>query len=209
MYLGIDIGTQSVKALLYDAERKRVAGVHSAPVDMISDNAGTREQLAQWWLDALGAALGQFPAEDRAQVRAIAVSGQQHGFVPLGPDGAVLAPVKLWCDTATTQECSDITSDFGGTKRCFLDVGNAILPGYTAPKIRWLKTHNRDAYDKLDTVLLPHDYLNFHLTGERVMEYGDASGTGLLDIRSRNWHPGMLAAVDEDRDLSDALPRLA
>ena len=91
MYLGIDIGTQSVKALMYDAERHRVAGVYSAPLEMLSDNAGKREQLAEWWLDALGKVLHQFSADDRAKVQAIAVSGQQHGFVPLGVNGEVLA----------------------------------------------------------------------------------------------------------------------
>jgi xylulokinase len=208
-YLGIDIGTQSVKALLYDAEQHRVAGVHSAPLDMLSDKAGKREQLAEWWLDALGETLQHFSTAERMQVQAIAVSGQQHGFVPLGMNGEVLAPVKLWCDTSTTQECADITISFGGAELCFRELGNPILPGYTAPKIRWLKQHNPTAYDKLDTILLPHDYLNFHLTGERVMEYGDASGTGLLDVRNRQWHKGMLAAIDEDRDLSSALPELA
>jgi len=209
MFLGIDIGTQSVKALMYDAEQSRVAGVHSAPLEMLSDTTGKREQLAEWWLDALGEALQQFSAADRAQVRAVAVSGQQHGFVPLGVDGEVLAPVKLWCDTTTTQECADITARFGGTERCFRELGNPILPGYTAPKIRWLKTHKPAAYEKLDTVLLPHDYLNFILTGERVMEFGDASGTGLLDVRNRRWHEGILAAVDDGRDLGSTLPRLA
>jgi len=76
MYLGIDIGTQSVKALMYDAEQSRVAGVHSAPLEMLSDTTGKREQLAQWWLDALGEALQQFSAADRTQVQAIAVSGE-------------------------------------------------------------------------------------------------------------------------------------
>jgi len=209
MYLGIDIGTQSVKTLLYDAERQQLAGAHSARLDMISDNTGKREQLAEWWLTALAEALQHFSAADRAQVQAIAVSGQQHGFVPLGINGEVLAPVKLWCDTTTTKECADITASFGGTERCFRELGNPILPGYTAPKIRWLKTHNPAAYEYLDTILLPHDYLNFHLTGERVMECGDASGTGLLDIRNRQWHDGILATVDEDRDLRSALPGLA
>jgi len=209
MYLGIDIGTQNVKALLYDAENHRVTGVTSAPLEMLSDNTGKREQLAEWWLEALGKSLQQFSAADRMQVQAIAVSGQQHGFVPLAKNGEVLAPVKLWCDTATAEECDEITDSFGGTERCIRELGNPILPGYTAPKIRWLKNHNPAAYEKLETILLPHDYLNFHLTGERVMECGDASGTGLLDVRNRQWHGGMLAAVDEDRDLSSALPQLA
>jgi len=209
VYLGIDIGTQSVKALLYDAEKSSVADVNSAPLEMLSDNAGKREQLAEWWLEALGKTLQQFSAADREQVQAIAVSGQQHGFVPLDRNGEVLAAVKLWCDTSTTEECDEIMASFGGAERCIQELGNPILPGYTAPKIRWLKKHNRSAYEQLDTILLPHDYLNFHLTGERVMEFGDASGTGLLDVRKRQWHAGMLAAVDEDGDLGSALPQLA
>ena len=118
----------------------------------------------------------------------------------------MLAPVKLWCDTATTAECEEIASAFGGQDRCIEEVGNPILPGYTAPKIRWLRNHRPDAYAALATVMLPHDYLNFYLTGERFTECGDASGTGLLDVRERQWHEGMLAALDDERDLSACMP---
>jgi xylulokinase len=208
MFLGIDVGTQSVKALLYDAQRHRVIAVRSAPLDLISKADGTREQLAGWWLTALGVCLAAFSKSDRASVAAIAVSGQQHGFVPVAADGRVLAPVKLWCDTATLAECHQINAAFGGEARCIAEVGNAILPGYTASKILWLKQHRPQDYARLATIFLPHDYLNFYLTGERVMEHGDASGTGMLDIRRRHWHAGMLAAVDADRDLAQLLPPL-
>lgn len=209
MFLGIDVGTQSVKALLYDAQRRQVIAVHSAPLDLISRADGTREQLADWWLSAVGACLAAFRKADRASIVAIGVSGQQHGFVPVAADGRVLAPVKLWCDTSTLAECNEITGLFGGSARCIAEVGNPILPGYTASKIRWLKKHRPLDYAQLATILLPHDYLNFYLTGERVMECGDASGTGLLDIRRRAWHSGMLAAVDAERDLALVLPPLA
>ena len=208
MLLGIDVGTQSVKALLYDADRRRVIDVRSAPLQLITAPDGTRAQLAAWWLTALGQCLANFTRADKASIQAIGVSGQQHGFVPLASDGEVLAPVKLWCDTSTVAECAQITDRFGGQERCISEVGNAILPGYTAPKILWLKNNLPDAYAKLTTILLPHDYINFYLTGERAMEYGDASGTAMLDIRQRRWHEGMLAAVDPDRDLSTALPSL-
>ncbi|MCB1843808.1 MAG: xylulokinase, partial [Halioglobus sp.] len=208
MYLGIDLGTQSVKALLYDADRRCVEAVHAAPLDMTSSDDGTREQHADDWLEALQGCLGQFTPAQRSGVRALAVAGQQHGFVPLDAAGDVLAPVKLWCDTATTAQCAEITAAFGGARQCIEAVGNPILPGYTAPKIRWLKQRHPDLYRRLHTVLLPHDYLNFYLTGERVMECGDASGTGLLDIRKRAWHAGMLRAVDPERDLSECLPPL-
>jgi xylulokinase len=208
MFLGIDVGTQSVKALLYDAQRRQVIAVHSAALDLIIRADGTREQLADWWLAALGVCLAAFSKADRASVVAIGVSGQQHGFVPVAADGQVLAPVKLWCDTATLAECKEITAAFGGEARCIAEVGNAILPGYTASKIRWLKRHRPQDYAQLATIMLPHDYINFYLTGERVMECGDASGTGMLDIRRRTWHAGMLAAVDGDRDLVGLLPPL-
>lgn len=209
MFLGIDVGTQSVKALLYDAQRRQVVDVQSAAVDLISKADGMREQLADWWLAALGVCLAAFSQAHRTSVVAIGVSGQQHGFVPVAADGRVLAPVKLWCDTSTLAECREITEAFGGEARCIAEVGNPILPGYTASKIRWLKKHRPGDYAQLATILLPHDYLNFYLTGERVMECGDASGTGLLDIRRRTWHAGMLAAVDAERDLGQLLPPLA
>ena len=208
MFLGIDVGTQSVKVLLYDADERRVVAAQSAPLDLISDSDGTREQQASWWITALKQCLAGISPAEKSRVEAIGVSGQQHGFVPLGADGAVLSPVKLWCDTATISECHEITTNFGGDALACAQVGNAILPGYTAPKIRWLKNHRPELYQQLRTILLPHDYINYYLTGERAMECGDASGTGLLDIRTRSWHPAMLRAVDDERDLSDCLPTL-
>lgn len=208
MYLGIDVGTQSVKTLLYDPQERRIVDVRSSALQLISKRDGTREQLAQWWLDGLGDCLARISPALKSAVAAIGVSGQQHGFVALDAAGEVLAPVKLWCDTATVQECAELTALFGGVERCIAALGNPILPGYTASKIVWLKKHRPALYQKLATILLPHDYINFCLTGERVMEFGDASGTGLLDITTRAWHTPMLNAVDEQRDLSTALPEL-
>jgi len=209
IYLGIDVGTQSVKVLLFDAAARQVVDVASCALELNSRGDGTREQLAAWWVAALQSCLASLDPNLKAAVRAIGVSGQQHGFVPVGADGAVLAPVKLWCDTSTSTQCEQISAAFGGAARCIREVGNRVLPGYTAPKIRWLKQHHPDLYQRLDTILLPHDYINFYLTGERVMECGDASGTGLLDVRRRCWHDEMLAAVDAERDLRQCLPGLA
>ena len=207
-FLGIDLGTQSLKVIIYDAQSRQVVASGSSELQLTSHADGTREQTADWWIQALHLAMRQIPARDKQAVAAIGVSGQQHGFVPVGADGAVLAPVKLWCDTATAIECDEIESAFGGRQRCIEEVGNAIMPGYTASKIRWLKNHNPDAYGAMSAILLPHDYLNFYLTGEQFMECGDASGTGLLDIRKREWHRGMLRAVDPDRELEECLPHL-
>jgi xylulokinase len=136
------------------------------------------------------------------------VSGQQHGFVPLSKAGEVLSSVKLWCDTSTTSECDEIMQAFGGPQACLEQAGNLILPGYTASKVRWLAKNRPSLYAEMDCILLPHDYLNFCLTGERCMEMGDASGTGFLNIRERTWSKDMLRAIDPERDLSACLPEI-
>ena len=93
-------------------------------------------------------------------------------------------------------------------QRCIELAGNPILAGYTASKLPWTRKHRPEAYRDLATILLPHDYINFWLTGERCMEYGDASGTGWLDVRTRHWSPELLAAIDPQRDLGACLPPL-
>lgn len=206
--IGIDLGTQSLKVVFYDFEARRVIASETAPLDLHQAEDGTAEQQAQWWLGALHDAMGKVDRAVRASAAAIGVSGQQHGFVPLGKSGDVLAPVKLWCDTSTTDECAEIMQRFGGRDACIRRVGNPVLPGYTASKIAWFARHHPSRYAELQTILLPHDYLNFYLTGELCMEAGDASGTGFLDIRERAWCEDMLQAIDPDRDLKSCLPDL-
>src|SRR4029434_5397380 len=141
-----------------------------------------------------------------SDVKAIGVSGQQHGFVALDKNGEVIRPAKLWCDTSTTAECDEIMEKLGGMKKTIKALGNAVLPGFTASKILWLKNHEPKNYLRLATVLLPHDYLNFWLTRKKVMEYGDASGTALLDVKKRKWSPAVLEAIDPE--LERKLPPL-
>jgi xylulokinase len=94
----------------------------------------------------------------------------------------------------------------GGRERCILLSGNALVTGFTAPKILWLRNHEPERYAAMTDILLPHDYLNFVLTGEKTMEFGDASGTGLLDVRKRQWCRELIVALDDDRDVGDCLP---
>ncbi|GAB2516531.1 xylulokinase [Microbulbifer agarilyticus] len=206
VFLGIDAGTQSLKLLAYDGDSKQILHVCAAPLELISDEDGTREQLAEWWLDALRQCMSELPADIKSRVRGIGVSGQQHGFVPLNQQGEVIAPVKLWCDTSTIAECEEITARFGGAERCIDAVGNPILPGYTAPKVVWLKNNKPEVYDELAHIVLPHDYLNFHLTGEIFTEHGDASGTGYVNILRQEYDREMLSAMDPERDLLPLLP---
>lgn len=206
--VGIDLGTQSLKVVFYDYSAREIVASESAALDLCQNDDGAAEQQAHWWLDALREAMGRVGEDVRRSAVAVGVSGQQHGFVPVSKDGEVLARVKLWCDTSTVTECGEIMQAFGGPQKCLDEVGNLILPGYTASKIRWFSKEGGSLYEQMDCILLPHDYLNFYLTGERCMEAGDASGTGLLDIRTRDWSRGMLDAVDPERDLAECLPPL-
>jgi xylulokinase len=207
--IGIDIGTQSVKTVLYCSDERRVLASGSSDLLLDQREDGSAEQHPHAWIEAATDAVLQIPNELRQSVHAIAVSGQQHGFVAVDADNRVLTPAKLWCDTSTTIECDEIMSRAGGFDSCISAAGNPVLVGYTASKIAYLKKMAPDLYDRMDAILLPHDYLNLVLTGERTMECGDASGTGLLDVRSRTWSKTMLKAVDPDRDLEELLPEPA
>ena len=134
--LGIDLGTQSVKVVFYDFHHRETVAVESAPLDLYQTEAGVAEQQAHWWIHALRQALQQVGNDVRGSVAAIGVSGQQHGFVPIDKSGEVLGPVKLWCDTSTGAECDAITEAFGGADACIAEVGNPVLPGDTASKVR-------------------------------------------------------------------------
>jgi xylulokinase len=206
LFIGIDSGTQSVKAVVLDLEARKVIAEARAPHRLIEGlPVGHMEQHPQEWVAALDQVIGEVAAKiDRARVRGIGVSGQQHGFVPLDARGDVIRPAKLWCDTSTTAECALITKKLGGPKAAIRKTGNQILPGFTAPKILWLKRHEPANYARLRHVLLPHDYLNFHLTGNYTMEFGDASGTALMDVRRRAWSQDALRAID--KNLGDWLP---
>src|SRR5207249_4650791 len=127
---------------------------------------------------------------------AIGVSGQQHGMVPLDPSGQVLRPAKLWCDTSTTKQAEALTARLGGNQAVLDLIGNSIAVGFTASKILWLKENEPHQYARLRSILLPHDYINYWLTGEMVSEFGDASGTAYFDSRKRTWSTSVLNAVD-------------
>ena len=209
--LGIDSGTQSTKTIALDLESGTIIASAAQPYGMIEGlPPGHLEQDPQLWVEAVDATVQAVltqlgPRKD--EVQAIGVSGQQHGFVPLDKKGKVIRPAKLWCDTSTVEQCRQIEEEFGDAAALIKLAGNVIPPGFTAPKILWLKQNEPKNYKALATVLLPHDYLNFHLTGDRGMEYGDASGTGLLDVREKKWCEPLIDFIDPK--LMDCLPPLA
>ncbi len=205
---GIDNGTQSTKVLIYDSTSKTVLSLTSSKHDLICKEDGTREQEASWWIDALEDCFNQVSAELRSKIQVIGVSGQQHGFVPVDEHGNVLSPVKLWCDTSTVTECNELNLSFGGRIAAIEKTGNEIKTGYTAPKVLWFKKNYPTLYNQMRWIMLPHDYLNFVLTGQPSMEYGDASGTAFFDVKTRTWSDEVLKAIDPERDLKQCLPPL-
>ncbi len=210
LVLGIDSGTQSTKVLVVDARDGKVLAAATQEYDLIPGlPPGAKEQHPETWREATASGIRRALRQAKAvasEVKAIGVSGQQHGFVPLDAKGDVIRPAKLWCDTSTAAECEKIMEQAGGLKKTIKALGNAVLPGFTASKILWLKEHEPKNYERLATVLLPHDYLNFWLTGQKVMEYGDASGTALLDVRKRKWSKAILETIDDE--LAGKLPPL-
>jgi xylulokinase len=203
---GIDLGTQSCKVVIYDFEKKAVAARSQTPVELIALNDGTREQKAEWYDEALLKCFGAIDAELRGTIAAVGVSGHQHSLVPLDAEGKALYNVKLWCDTATAPECGQLTAAAGGEAALIAQTGLPMRPGYTAPKVLWLKNHRPEAFAKLRHILLPHDYINFLLTGKYSAEYGDASGTALFDVRKREWSAFAAALIDPA--VIDCLPAL-
>lgn len=206
--MGVDLGTQSIKIIIYNFETREIITTKSQSYSLISKEDGSMEQQASWWIDGFIKCLNEINDELKKTIVAIGVSGQQHGFVPIDKNGAPLAPVKLWCDTATEIECHEIMKYVGSEEKIIEIAGNTIAVGYTASKIRWLKKNNKTAYDQMETILLPHDYLNYYLSGNKTMEYGDASGTGLLNIREKKWCDNIITALDQERDLRPCLPQL-
>ncbi len=213
MFLGIDCGTQGTKALLMAADGA-VVGRGYAPHRLTERASGAREQEPQWWVDALKTSVLQAMEQaavggHAAQVLAVGVSGQQHGMVLLDEALEVIRPAKLWNDTETAPENAELIARLGGPAAYFERFGIIPMTGYTVSKLLWVAKHEPENFAKVRHVLLPHEYLNFWLTGRICAEYGDASGTGYFDVRMRAWATEVLAEIDGGTgQLAAALPEL-
>ena len=204
-YLGIDIGTTAVKALVVD-ETGSVVGDAEGPQDMSVPKPGWAEQNpTDWWQGTITAVRAACEQASVNEVAAIGLSGQMHSSVLLDAADQVLRPAILWNDVRTTEQCRFITEALGetGLRR---SVGNPALEGFTAPKLLWVRDEEPQIFERVQTVLLPKDYIRLLMTGEKAMEPSDAAGTLLFDIRRNCWSEEMLDALDLDRML---LPPIA
>lgn len=201
--LGIDLGTSGVKALLLDGER--VLGTSHAPLGASRPCPGWSEQAPEaWWtaacacLDALAA---EHPRALRA-VRAIGLAGQMHGATLLDGDGRVLRPCILWDDGRSTAQCAQLEAAVPALRAI---AGNVAMPGFTAPKLMWVRQHEPDVFARTRRVLLPKAWLRWRLCGEAIEDLSDASGTLWLDVAQRRWSGELLAACGLDES---CMPRL-
>ncbi|MFL1514333.1 xylulokinase [Pseudomonas prosekii] len=211
LFLGIDCGTQGTKAIILDAVNGQVLGLGAAAHTLISGANGRREQDTSEWLEAFALATRRALLAanvDGQDILGVGVSGQQHGLVLLDGEGQVLRPAKLWCDTESTPENDRLLANLGGESGSLERLGVVIAPGYTVSKLLWTKEQHPDIFARIAQILLPHDYLNYWLTGRSCSEYGDASGTGYFNVRTRQWDLQILREIDPSGRLEAALPEL-
>jgi len=191
MYLGIDLGTSSVKCVIVD-DAEAIIAQASAPLAVSRPQPLFSEQEAGDWWRATVQSILRLPPNARAAVRGIGLSGQMHGATLLDRADVPLRPAILWNDGRSAAECLELEQR---EPRARSITGNIMMPGFTAPKLAWVAHHEPDIFARTATVLLPKDYLRLKLTGERVSEMSDASGTGWLDVAQRDWSDAMLAAT--------------
>ncbi|MEO8466430.1 MAG: xylulokinase [Gammaproteobacteria bacterium] len=194
MYLGIDLGTSGVKATLIDDEQA-IVGVGSAPLEVSRPEPGWAEQNPRDWIAAAERAIGALRAANAgalAAVRGVGLSGQMHGATLLDERDEPLRPCLLWNDTRAHREAAAFDAD----PRFRAITGNIVFPGFTAPKVAWVRRHDPRMFERTRWVLLPKDYLRLWLTGEHVSEMSDASGTSWLDTGNRCWSAELLAATE-------------
>ncbi|MBN8807852.1 MAG: xylulokinase [Sphingomonas sp.] len=201
MFLGIDIGTSGVKAVVID-ERGSVVDQRTAALTVQRPHPLWSEQDPDAWWNATDAAVRAIAPEVRRTVRGIGLAGQMHGATLLGGDDRPLRPAILWNDGRSFAECEELERDCPDLHAI---TGNLAMPGFTAPKLLWVRKHEPDIFAQVRSVLLPKDYVRLRMTGDRASDMADSAGTLWLDVAGRRWSDTVLAACG----LSDAqMPRL-
>ena len=173
-----------------------VAGTGTAALEVSRPAPGFSEQAPQAWWQATVTAVTALPAADRAQVRAVGLSGQMHGATLLDARDRPLRPAILWNDGRSAEECLELERREPAARAI---TGNIMMPGFTAPKLLWVARHEPEVFRRTACVLLPKDFVRLCLTGEKASDMSDAAGTGWLDVGRREWSDAMLAATDLSR----------
>ncbi|MBB1274010.1 xylulokinase [Psychromonas sp. SR45-3] len=197
MFIGIDLGTSGVKVILLDVDGV-ILDTKSVAISVLRPFPLWSEQDPEsWWTatDQAMKALGQ--DNDLSKVQSMGIAGQMHGATLLDKDSNILRPAILWNDGRSEKECIELEQLVPNSRDI---TGNIMMPGFTAPKLKWVKKHEPDCFLKIAKVLLPKDYLNFRLTGDFVSDMSDAAGTMWLNVGKRDWDDQLLAATGLSRD---------
>ncbi len=200
MYIGLDLGTSGLKGILI-GEDQTVLAEATAPLTVQRPAEGWSEQSPSDWISAAEAVLDQLAAKGLGTVRGIGLSGHMHGATLLDAGDEVLRPCILWNDTRSHEEAAELDGDPMFRRL----TGNIVFPGFTAPKLMWVRKHEPRIWDRVAKVLLPKDYLRLWLTGDHVGEMSDAAGTAWLDTAKRDWSDALLSATGLTRA---QMPRL-
>jgi xylulokinase len=193
LVVGIDVGTSGLKAIALSESGKIVARAERS-YPLSTPQPGWSEQDPDHWVSAARDVLAELPEPE-----GLGFSGQMHGLVSLDADDNVIRPAILWNDGRTTAECREIEATIG-LERLIELTGNRALEGYTAPKLLWLRHHEPESYERIDSILLPKDYVRLKLLGERAIDVADASGTLLLDVANRRWSHEVTDALEIPRE---------
>ncbi|MEA2065806.1 MAG: xylulokinase [Thermotogota bacterium] len=192
-YLGIDIGTTAIKALVVN-EAGSVLDMFSKSLRLNAPKPAWAEQDPEDWFSGTMKLLEKISC--RHDINAMSFSGQMHSLVSLDNNDKVIRPAILWCDQRTTAECKEATKILGGEKRVIERIGNPILEGFTLPKILWLKKNEPLKFEKMSSFLLAKDYVIYRLTGVKGIEWSDASGTAAYNVKTREWDKELIKELD-------------
>lgn len=192
-YIGIDLGTSSVKGLLMSSSLEVICTSSQDYPNNIDDRGWSEQNPEDWFTKSLNV-LKELIQKSEAPIAAISFSGQMHGLVVLDEGDNVLRPAILWNDQRTVKECEYLNNKLG-IDFLIENTGNIALTGYTAPKVLWMKENEPELFAKIAKVMLPKDYLSYSLTGKFATDYSDASGTLYLDVKNRCWSKPMLSVL--------------
>ena len=196
--IGLDVGTSSAKAVLMDETGEVVSTVAPTYEFCTPRPLWAESDPEDWWKGTVHAIRSLVEKVGAENIAGLGLTGQMHGLVMLDKEGKVLRPCIMWNDQRTGSQCEAITEKVG-SERVLQLTGNPVLPGFTAPKIAWVRENEPEVYDRVDKVLLPKDYVRHRLTGEFFTDVSDASGTSLLDVANRGWSDEMISALDIPR----------
>jgi xylulokinase len=180
IFIGIDIGTTSVKAIAVDGKGKIEKSL-SRSLPLHTPKPGWAQQNPQDWWEAVVDILSEF-LKSGHRIAAISVSGQMHSLVALNDRDEPVYPSILWCDQRTEKQCRELTDKLGGEKAVIESFGNPILTGFTLPKLLWLEENEPERFSTIVRWMLPKDYITYRLTGRSTIDYSDASGTSALTL---------------------------